>query len=104
MSMSLRLLSVFSTFSVGGPQVRFAAIANHFGHHFRHVVIAMDGDYACSERLGAGLDVDFWPVETRKGRWLANRRSFRQVLYAVGPDCLVTYNWGAIEWAMANLP
>jgi glycosyltransferase involved in cell wall biosynthesis len=104
MSISPRLLSVFSTFSVGGPQVRFAAIVNHYGRQFRHVVIAMDGDYACSERLGADLDVDFWPVEIRKGRWLANRRSFRQVLNAVRPDCLVTYNWGAIEWAMANLP
>jgi glycosyltransferase involved in cell wall biosynthesis len=98
------LLSVFSTFSVGGPQVRFAAIANHFGRGVRHVVVSMDGDYACSERLDATLDIDFWPIEIRKGHTFANRRTFRQVLRVVGPDCLVTYNWGAIEWAMANLP
>ena len=98
------LLSVFSTFGVGGPQVRFAAIANHFADRFRHVILAMDGDFACSERLSPSLDVDFWPLEHRKGQSLVNRRMFRQILRITHPACLVTYNWGAIEWAMANLP
>ena len=38
-----RILSVFSTFATGGPQMRFAAIANHFGNAWRHEVVAMDG-------------------------------------------------------------
>jgi glycosyltransferase involved in cell wall biosynthesis len=98
------LLSVFSTFGVGGPQVRFAAIANHFADRFRHVIMAMDGDFACSERLSPGLNVDFWPLEHRKGQSLVNRRMFRQILRITQPASLVTYNWGTIEWAMANLP
>src|SRR5579862_7532330 len=107
MSETLRaplLLNVFSTFSVGGPQVRFAAIANHFGNRFRHVILAMDGDFACSERLSSSLTIDYWPLDVRKGQTWANRRSFRQMLRMTHPACLVTYNWGAIEWAMANFP
>ena len=98
------VLSVFSTFAVGGPQVRFAALANHFGPAYRHMVVAMDGNTACRERLSSSLDVTFPPIQIRKGATWANRRSFREALRAWRPDVLVTNNWGAIEWAMANLP
>jgi glycosyltransferase involved in cell wall biosynthesis len=98
------LLSVFSTFKVGGPQVRFAAIANHFGARYRHAIVAMDGDFAAKEKLSPSLDVSFPVVDNRKGETIANRRRFRQELRAIKPDRLVTYNWGAIEWAMANWP
>lgn len=98
------LLSVFSTFKVGGPQVRFAAIANHFGARYRHVIIAMDGAFEAKDKLDPTLDVTLQPVENRKGETLANRRRFRDLLHAIRPDCLVTHNWGAIEWAMANWP
>ena len=98
------LLSVFSTFKVGGPQVRFCALANHFGERYRHVIIAMDGALDCKERLSSELDVTFLPVENHKGDTFGNRRRFRDVLEVLRPDCLVTYNWGAIEWAMANWP
>ena len=98
------LLHVYSTFAVGGPQVRFAALANRFGREFRHAIVAMDGNTACRERLDPGLDVTFPQVEIRKGDTLGNRRRFRAVLAAQRPDALVTSNWGSIEWAMANTP
>jgi glycosyltransferase involved in cell wall biosynthesis len=98
------LLHVYSTFAVGGPQVRFAALANRFGREFRHAIVAMDGNTACRERLDPGLDVTFPEVEIRKGDTLGNRRRFRAVLAALRPDALVTSNWGSIEWAMANTP
>ena len=98
------LLHVYATFAVGGPQVRFAALANRFGRDFRHAVIAMDGNLAARERLDAGLDVTWPQVDIRKGDTLGNRRRFRAVLRAMRPDALVTSNWGSIEWAMANTP
>lgn len=97
------ILSVFSTFSVGGPQVRFATLANRLGPAFRHAVIAMDGDHACAERLESGLDIAWPEVPIRKGDTLANVRAFRHALREIRPDVLVTYNWGTIEWALANL-
>jgi glycosyltransferase involved in cell wall biosynthesis len=98
------VLSVFATFAVGGPQVRFAALANHFGQRYRHLVVAMDGNDACRERLSSALDVTFPPMALRKGATLANLWRFRALLRAWRPDVLVTNNWGSIEWPMANLP
>ena len=98
------LLHVFSTFAVGGPQMRFVTLAEAFGARYRHVVMAMDGDYACASRLPPGLDVCCEQIEVVKGATLANVRRFRRRLREIAPDVLVTYNWGAIEWAMANIP
>ena len=96
------LLHVFSTFATGGPQVRFAAIANHFGPRWRHAVVAMDGNTACRERLSPALGVDFPAIPFRKGDTLGNARLFRRTLRDVRPAMLITSNWGTIEWAIAN--
>ncbi len=98
------ILSVFATFAVGGPQVRFAALANRYGPRYRHMIVAMDGNEACRERLSPSLDVSFPAVPIRKGATLGNLRRFRRFLREQRPDVLVTNNWGSIEWAMANLP
>jgi len=96
------LLHVFSTFAVGGPQIRFVTIANHFGPAWRHAIIAMDGKYAARDRLGPQVDT-IWPqVDMRRGDTLGNVRRFRRALRSIRPDTLVTYNWGATEWALAN--
>lgn len=98
------VLSVFATFAVGGPQVRFAALANRFGPRFRHAIVSMDGRRDCAERLDPRLDLAWPEVAVAKGAMLANRAAFRAVLRDLRPDVLVTHNWGSIEWALANLP
>ncbi len=98
------VLHVFPTFAVGGSQVRFTALANHFGAAFRHIVVALDGDTSCRDRLDRGLDISFPQVEAPKNAMLANAWRFRSLLRDWRPDVLVTGNWGAIEFAMANLP
>jgi glycosyltransferase involved in cell wall biosynthesis len=94
---------VFPTFAVGGAQVRFAAIANHFGAGFRHIVVAMDSNLACRERLNPNLDVTFPSVDASKNAMLSNAWRFRRLLRDWQPDVLVTCNWGAIEFALANI-
>jgi glycosyltransferase involved in cell wall biosynthesis len=94
---------VFPGFGVGGAQVRFAALANHFGAEFRHIVVSLDGNLACRDRLRPDLDVTFPEVPAPKRATLANAWRFRRLLRAWRPALLVTNNWGAIEWAMANL-
>ncbi len=98
------LLHVFSTFAVGGPQMRFVALAAALGSRYRHIVTAMDGDYACAARLPPGLEVRCEPIEVARGATLGNVRRLRRRLRDTAPDVLVTYNWGAIEWGMANIP
>jgi glycosyltransferase involved in cell wall biosynthesis len=96
------VLSVFSTFAVGGPQVRFVTLANRLGATFRHAIIPMDGAMECAGRLDAGLAVTYPEIGIVKGDTLGNARRFRAALRAIRPDVLVTYNWGTIEWALAN--
>ena len=93
---------MFPTFAVGGAQARFCAVANHFGRRWRHAIVAMDGNTACRERLDSGLDVCFPEIALPKGATLANLRRIRAALTELRPQTLVTSNWGAIEWAMAN--
>lgn len=97
------LLHVFSTFRVGGPQVRFAAIANRFPGRWRHLVAAMDDAHDAAPLLGSEVDVRILPLNAPKRATLTNALAFRRLLGELRPDLLVTYNWGAIEWAMANL-
>lgn len=96
------VLSVFSTFAVGGPQVRFVTLANRLGGAFRHAIVPMDGATDCAARLDPGLDIAWPGIGIVKGDTLGNLRRFRAALRAMRPDVLVTYNWGTIEWGMAN--
>lgn len=96
------LLHAFPTFSVGGAQVRFAAIANHFGTAFRHTLVSMDGRYDCRERLDPKLLIDCANPIVCKDATLGNVWEFWRLLSRTRPDTLITYNWGSIEWAMAD--
>jgi glycosyltransferase involved in cell wall biosynthesis len=98
-----KILHVFSTFAVGGPQVRFCTLADRLGPGLHHDVVAMDGNTACRERVAPGVSIDFPGVAIKKGDTLGNVRRFARVLRTRRPDLLVTYNFGAIEWAIANL-
>lgn len=98
------LLHVFSTFAVGGAEIRFTRLANEFGRRYRHTIIAMDGNTAAAALLDPALDVSFQPLPVEKSGRLsfANLRLFREALALQRPDLLLTYNWGAVEWGLAN--
>lgn len=96
------LLHVFPSFEVGGVQVRFTTLANHFGPRFRHAIVALDGNRTAADRLNPGLDVSFPDLELRHGDMLGNVPKIRHLLRRLRPDLLVTSNWGSIEWAIAN--
>src|SRR5437762_1357495 len=96
------LLHVFSTFAIGGPQIRFSQLANHFGVRYRHTLVALDGDYTCGKRVDPSVMLEMLPLQFRRGRFVGDLLAFRHVIAKVQPDLLVTYNWGAIEWALAN--
>ncbi|GEP58915.1 glycosyltransferase [Reyranella soli] len=97
------LLHVFATFATGGPQVRFATLANRLGGQFRHVVVAMDDRQEARALLDPALDICFPQVGAVKGDARGNLRRFRAVLREMAPDLLVTSNWGSIEWALARI-
>lgn len=98
------VMHVFPGFGVGGAQVRFAAIANRFGARWRHVIVSLNGDMGCAERLLPEVPRKLVSFVAPKGDSLPRRLwKIRKELRRLRPDVLVTGNWGSIEWAMANL-
>lgn len=97
----MHLVHVFPSFQTGGSQRRFAALGNHFGNRFTHTVIALDGCTDARALLDPALRVRF--VESvPKVNPLTTMMRARACLKELAPDLLVTYNWGAMEWAAAS--
>ncbi len=98
-----RILHVFPTFALGGSQRRFAAVANHFGNAFRHIIWPLDGNCEAESLLAPN---DAWTIErggfARRGL-IGGMRAARREMLRHNIDLIVTHNWGSIEWAAANL-
>ncbi|HUC08903.1 MAG TPA: glycosyltransferase family 4 protein [Stellaceae bacterium] len=96
------VLHVFPSFAVGGQQTRFAIIANQFGKAFSHRLISLDGQDAATALLDRGLDYAFPAAPAFSANPIERWRAIVTAEAWVGADALVTYNWGAIEWAIVN--
>ena len=97
------ILHVFPSFDMGGAQMRFIRIANHFGARWRHIIVALDGTSGAFGRLLPEVSARLLQVPVRSGETLSNLGTYRHVLRELKPDLLVTSNWGSIDWALANL-
>ena len=95
------LLHIFHSFGCGGAQTRFIHLANHFAAKLRHVVIAMNGDYSAMSALQPDTSVARYGPRLLKGSSIWQLPKRRGALAAVKPDCLVTHNWGTVDWALA---
>lgn len=98
----VHILHVFSTFAVGGPQVRFCQLTEALGDRYRHTVLAMDDNHDCRRHLATTVDAAFRSLQVEKHKTVGNLFRFHALLREIGPDLLVTYNWGAVEWAFVN--
>jgi glycosyltransferase involved in cell wall biosynthesis len=97
------LLHAFTSFGVGGSQVRFSRLVAAFGPKYQHVVAAMDGNYDCQSRIPEQCQVKYFEdMRPQQSGTLAKVLYFRRLLRKLRPNVLITYNWGAIEWAIAN--
>lgn len=98
------VLSVFPSFDVGGAQVRYAALANRFGPHWRHAVVALNGGTGCAGRFTPEVPYRLLPPPYSAGAGLPRRLAgMAGMLRRLRPAVLITSNWGSIEFAMANL-
>jgi L-malate glycosyltransferase len=96
------VLHIFPSFGIGGVPLRMVRVINHFGKRFRHTVIALDSNFEAAASIAGDLDVNLLPMPYPKRGPLRSVVGTAQVLRRLRPDLLLTYNWGAIEWAMAN--
>jgi glycosyltransferase involved in cell wall biosynthesis len=97
----LRLLHVLPNFNIGGAQVRFASLAAGFGPRVSHSILALGGNYEAAEIVPQGAAVRYLSPPSwapLPGRLFA----YGRILAELRPDVLLTYNWGAIEFALVN--
>ena len=100
-SKSPLLLHVFASFGYGGVPIRMSRIINHLGARYRHCIVALDSCFDSRSRIAAGIEVDYREVEITKRNPARAVLQARSSIGALRPDLVMTYNWGAVEWAMA---
>ncbi len=93
---------VFPSFGVGGVPLRMARVINHFGARLRHTVISLDDNLDAAQSFAGDLDVRLIAARRKRRGLVRTLLESAAALRRLRPDLLITYNWGAIEWAMAN--
>ncbi len=95
-------LHLFPSFALGGSQRRLGQVASRLDG-WRHVIVPLDGDRSADAMMG-GTERSYQEVELRKGGGasLRNLSKLGKLIAGSGADILCTYNWGAVEGALAN--
>ena len=81
-----------------------ATLTGSLGDGYEHLVLAMDGRYDAEAVLPDGIAYRRVEADVEKGGFIsrANVRTFRQVIADEAVDLVLSSNWGAIEWLVAN--
>jgi glycosyltransferase involved in cell wall biosynthesis len=96
------LVHVYPTFDIGGVQVRFAALVGALGERFRHTVVSLSGEYGAAALIPANAPVRYAAAPSPSRSLAIRVGRHRSMLAELGPDLLLTYNWGAMEVVLAN--
>lgn len=96
------MLHVFPSFGAGGVPIRIAGIVNRFGDRCRHTVVALDGHAEAAGRIAPGIECEVLTPAIAKGNLARALWQIAVLLRRLRPDMVLTYNWGATEWALAN--
>jgi glycosyltransferase involved in cell wall biosynthesis len=99
----LHLLHLHSTFDAGGKERRSTSLINRFGKAVDHsIVSAQPGALGARAQIDAGLPVHFpFGFPALAGRF-GVRRLQTLARAMQGFDLILTYNWGAMDAAMAH--
>lgn len=98
-----RILHLHSTFAAGGKELRSVRLINAFGPGLAHAIVSAEpGELGAASHISRGISVaypqDFpsllgWPTLGRLQRLAKAMRGY---------DLVLTYNWGAVDAAMAH--
>ncbi len=93
--------------------MRFSQIANVLGEQYRHTIIAMDDRYDAKGLLGPDVPFELVSLSTQTKNISGKPHHalpihqrlqlYRGTIEQIQPDKFITYNWGSIEWALANV-
>ena len=96
------LLHVFASFGLGGVPIRISEVINRLPSGYRHTIVALDACFDARARLSPHIEVAFEALTLPRYCLPCSIKQFRSFVRATLPDLLLTYNWGAIECALAN--
>ncbi|GAK32234.1 glycosyl transferase family 1 [Iodidimonas nitroreducens] len=102
-----KILHIFPTFAPGGVQLRIIRLIERLeAGRYQHQILALDQNYRAAAHAPNLPDLDFYeqdqsPLKDVTLSGLSGLMQRRRALAKVGPDLLCTYNWGAMDWAMA---
>ena len=82
--------------------LRMVRVINYFGTRLHHTVVALDNNFEAAQGLAGDIDVRLMEAGRRPIGFVRALFDSAVTLRELRPDLLITYNWGAIEWAMAN--
>lgn len=97
------IIHIFPSFGRGGVPIKICHAINHFGTLAKHTIISTNDEYSCEIMVNDDLDVIIDKSHHHMGGSLFGRLiKYRGFLKNKQPDLLITYNWGSVEWALAN--
>lgn len=96
------IVHIFPSFGFGGVPLRIVNVINLLGGTFRHSIVSLDGCYDSRVRFDDEALVDCVDYDVTKNGVIGGMRRAAGHLRDLHPDLLATYNWGSIEWALAN--
>lgn len=94
------ILHIFSTFAPAGPELRAVRLIHATGAAYRHSILAIDGCTDAASELSDREDVRVLDALPKAGTLKTTRR-LRKLLRAEAPDLVCTYNFGALDGALA---
>ena len=100
--MAKRILHIFPSFELGGSQRRMVTYLNETKATDEHVIYALDDNYEAAALTGKFKKADIPAFAVPRGDTFRAVQACRALLADIKPDLLVTYNWGSIEWVLAN--
>ncbi|WP_296718368.1 glycosyltransferase family 4 protein [Erythrobacter sp.] len=100
---AIRVLHCHSTFSAGGKEVRSVGLMNAFGAALDHTVVSAEPDAMGARALIDGSVTVHYPTDFPSLKGLPTPGRLAALAEALkGYDLICTYNWGAIDVAMAH--
>ena len=99
----MRLLHLHSSFHAGGKELRAAQLINAFGPGVEHVIVSSEPDsLGAAQAISPDIPVTY-PSDFPSLRGKPLPRRLHQLAQAMrGFDLVLTYNWGAMDGALAH--
>jgi glycosyltransferase involved in cell wall biosynthesis len=92
---------VFPSFEIGGAQARLATLAEGFGSAAVHGVVSLEKNFDAAGIMPPCARLSRLAAPAA-GSLPARLVAYARMITRLRPDVLLTYNWGAMEFALAN--